>query len=131
MAEFVFKDLAKKAGRSEEFLVESRATSYEAVGCDVHHGTQSVLNAHGVPWEHRSATRLESSDYHKYDLIITMEQDNIRNLLRRMDDPEGKIHNLLEYAGSSRDIADPWYTGNFDTTYRDVVEGCKALLESI
>lgn len=128
MAEFVFKDMLKKAGLENDFLVESRATSYEAVGCDIHHGTKSVLKKHKIPFNKRQATKFQKEDYDKYDLIITMENANILALKRYIDDKEHKIHNLLEFAGSSRDIADPWYTGNFDITYNDIKEGLEGLL---
>ncbi len=125
MAEYVFKYLAEQAGVAKEFFVASAATSDEAVGCDVHRGTQNVLKKHGIPCPPRKAVQLTQADYMKYDLIIGMEQANVRNILNIFgSDTEGKVRRLLD-----RDVADPWYTGDFDSTYRDVLDGCKKILE--
>ena len=125
MAEFVFKDMLKKTNRENDFTVASRATSDEAVGCGVHRGTQAVLAKHSVPCPHRTATQLVKADYERYDLIYGMDESNIRNMLRLFGgDKEGKVRLLLD-----REVADPWYTGNFDITYSDIVEGCKKILE--
>ncbi len=132
MAEFVLKDLVKKQGKKEDFLIKSSATSYEELGNDVHYGTVSKLNSVGIPVEHREAVRLTKDDYNKYDYIIGMEDANIRNILRIIgEDKENKVCKLLDFSDNPRDIADPWYTGNFDKTYEDILEGCKAFLEKI
>ncbi len=127
MAEFVFKNLAEKTGRLGEFLVASAATSDEAVGCGVHRGTREVLARHAVPCPPRRAVQLTKADYQKYDLIIGMENANVRNILAIFGgDPDNKVARLLD-----RDVADPWYTGNFDVTYADITEGCQLLLEKL
>ncbi len=130
MAEFVFKDMVKKIGREKDFIIASAATSTEEIGNSVHRGTRQKLMEHGISCSGKTAIQLTKSDYDTYDYLIAMDSANVSNMLRIcQSDPQGKIKKLLEYAGSSRDIADPWYTGNFDMTYNDVVEGCSALLE--
>lgn len=132
MAEFVFKDMVAKLGRADEFYVSSSATSYEEIGNPVHYGTAKILDALGISYKGKRAVHLEKSDYAKYDYLICMDRANVRNTLRIMGaDPEEKICKLLEFAESDADVADPWYTGNFETTYRDVVAGCRGLLNSI
>lgn len=129
MAEFVFKDMVAKLGRSDEFYIASAATSYEEIGNPIHHGTARILDRLGISYKGKCAIHLEKSDYEKYDYLICMDRANIRNTLRIMgEDPEKKIYKLLEFADSDADVADPWYTGNFDVTYRDVVAGCEGLL---
>ena len=132
MAEFIFKDMVAKLGRSDEFYVASSATSYEEIGNSVHYGTAAVLDRLGISYKGKRAVHLEKSDYAKYDYLICMDRANVRNTLRIVgDDRDCKIHKLLEFADSDADVADPWYTGNFEDTYRDVVAGCKGLLETI
>lgn len=132
MAEFVLKEYVRKKGLENEFIIKSSATSFEETGNDVHYGTVRKLNEVGIPVEHRKATRLEASDYDKYDYILGMETSNIRNILRIIgEDKEGKVMRLLDFSDNPRDIADPWYTGNFDKTYEDICEGCSALLDKI
>lgn len=132
MAEFVFKDMAKKLGRADEFYVSSSATSYEEIGNPVHYGTARILDSLGISYGGKRAVHLEKSDYEKYDYLICMDRANVRNTLRIVgEDIENKVHKLLEFAGSDADVADPWYTGDFDVTYRDVFEGCKGLLKTI
>lgn len=132
MAEFVFKDMIKKLGRSDEFYVASAGTSYEEIGNPVHHGTARILDRLGISYSHKRAVHLEKSDYEKYDYLVCMDNMNVRNTLRIIgDDKEKKIYKLLEFAGSDRDVADPWYTGNFDITYEDVLKGCKGFLKHI
>lgn len=130
MAEYVFRDLAEKRGVSERFSADSRATSTEELGNPVHRGTARKLSEHGISAAAHRAEQLQRSDYEKYDLLICMDSANVRNTLRIVGaDREGKVHKLLEYAGEGGDIADPWYTGNFDDTYEDVLRGCEGLLE--
>lgn len=132
MAEFVLKDLVKKKNLENKFLIKSSATSYEEIGNDVHYGTVRKLNSVGVLVEKREATRLQKSDYDKYDYIIGMEEINIKNILRIVgQDQENKVCKLLDFTSNPRDIADPWYTGNFDKTYDDILEGCKAFLDKV
>ena len=124
------KDLVKKAGLSDEFYIASAATSTEEIGNGVHYGTRKKLAEFGISVDEKYAVQLKKSDYAKYDYIIGMDTWNIRNINRIIrKDPEHKVHLLLEYAGDARDIADPWYTGNFDVTYDDVKEGCEAFLQ--
>lgn len=132
MAEFVLKDLVRKKGLENEFYIESSATSYEEVGNDVHYGTVKKLNLLGIPVEHRSARRITKEDYLKFDYIIGMEERNIQNIIRIIgEDKDGKISRLLDFSKNPRDISDPYYTGNFDKTYEDILEGCNAFLEKI
>lgn len=131
MAEFVMKDMLKK-NEIEGVTVESAATSREEIGKDVHRGTRQKLDEQGIPWEHRGAWQITKKDYDKYDYLIVMDQNNIRNALRIFgEDPSGKIRSLLSFAGIDGDIADPWYTGNFDETYEDVVKGCTELVKEL
>ena len=130
MAEYVFKDLIEKDDCNINFLIDSAATSNEEVGDGIHFGTRRKLEEEGIPYGNHRARKIKSEDYEKYDYIIGMEESNIRNILRIVgEDPEKKIYRLLDFSEIPRDIADPWYTGNFDKTYDDVVEGCKDLLE--
>ena len=126
------KDLVRKAGLEEQFQIDSKATSTEELGNSPHPGTVRKLRETGVPMEPHHAEQMRRSDYDNYDYLIGMDGWNLRNIMRIIkEDPEGKVSLLLEHAGSSRDIADPWYTGNFDQTYEDVLEGCTALLEEM
>lgn len=130
MAQSVMTYLVKQAGLEREFVIDSAATSWEEEGSQPHHGTRRKLQEVGVPLVPHRAVRITKQDYQKYDLIIGMDQWNIHNIERITGrDKEGKLHLLLEFAGETRDIADPWYTGNFDATYRDVLRGCQGLLE--
>ena len=130
MAEFVLKDMVAKRGVADRFHIESAATSTEEIGNPVHPGTQAVLRAHGIGgFAGKRARQLRRGDYDDFDLIIGMDTANMRNMDRMLGgDPSGKLHKLLEFAGSDRDVADPWYTGDFDTTYGDVCNGCEGLL---
>ena len=129
MAEFVMKDMVKRERLENRFFIASAATSMEEIGNPVHRGTREKLRSVGISTDGKRAVQMTRKDYDQYDLLIGMDRSNIRNMLRITGgDPEGKIHYLLEYAGVSRDIADPWYSGDFDATYRDVTEGCAALL---
>ena len=130
MAEFVMKDMVRKAGLEDEYYIESAATSREEIGNDTHPGTKRKLTEVGIPYTKRRARQVTKSDYDEYDYLVIMDQNNLRNLNRIIgSDTENKVFKLLDFAGKNRDIADPWYTGNFDETYDDVVEGCQALLE--
>ena len=131
MAEFVMKELVRRAGRGD-IVVESAALHTDEIGNDIHYGTQRKLLAEGIPFAPRRAWLLNAAKAREYDLLIGMDDYNMADL-RRLVFPEdaGKIKKLLSFAGSERDIADPWYTGNFDQTYADILEGCTALLKSL
>ena len=130
MAEFVMKELVRRAGRQEDFLIESAATSTEELGNDMHYGTRTKLTQEGIPFTRRAARQIRRIDYERYDYLVAMDDENIYYMNRCWSpDPEHKIVRLLSFAGKTRDIADPWYTGNFDQTYEDIVEGCTAFLK--
>ena len=132
MAEFVMKDLVRKRGLGDRFLIASAATSTEEIGNDIHRGTRRVLTEHGVPFAPRSARRLRADDAVAWDYILGMDEANVRNIGRILGPGAlGRTSKLLTFAGRTDDVADPWYTGDFETTYRDVLEGCTALLERI
>jgi protein-tyrosine phosphatase len=132
MAEFVMKDLVKKAGLEEQFLIESAATSTEEIGNSVYPPARQKLAEHGISCKGKTARQMNSSDYNRYDLLIGMDSWNIRNMNRICGgDPEGKIHMLMDYTNRPGEVADPWYTDNFEATWQDVLEGCQALLKTI
>ncbi len=129
MSESVMTHYINQAGLSDRIQVDSAATSREEIGNPPHHGTVQKLKQEGIQLVPHRARQMTKKDYETFDLLIGMDSANIRNMNRICGgDPDGKIYKLPSFAGSSRDIADPWYTGNFDETYRDVTEGCKALL---
>ena len=130
MAEFVFRDMLEKEGISDRFVIASCATSTEEIGNPVHPGTKRKLMEHGISVEGKHAVQLQRKDYDEYDYLLAMEERNIVNIKRIIkEDSEHKVHRLLDFSEFPRDIADPWYTGNFDKTYDDVVEGCKGFLK--
>ena len=136
MAEIVMRDLLQKRGLAARVEVASSATSTEeiwnGVGNPVYPPARRELARHGLSAEGKRAVQLRREDYEKYDLFIGMDSANIRNMQRMLGgDPAGKIHKLLAYAGRDDDVADPWYTGEFDRTYDDVLEGCTALLDAL
>ena len=132
MAEFIFKDMLKKLERSDEFYVASAATSFEEIGNPVHHGTARILDGLGISYLDKRAVHLEKSDYQKYDYLVCMDSANVRNTLKIVgSDNDKKVSKLLEFAGLTRDVKDPWYTGNFDETYNDVLIGLEGLLKHI
>ena len=132
MAEYLFRDMVQKKGLSDCFHIASAATSREEIGNGVHHGTRRKLAEVGVPCGEHRAVQITKKDYENYDYILIMDANNHRNLMRIIGaDTEGKVHGLLDFSGRPRDIADPWYTGNFDVTYDDVVEGCETFLEHL
>ena len=132
MAEFVMKDMVRKAGLEDRFLIASKAARRDELGNDTHYGTKAKLRQMGIPFAKRRATLLDRSDYDGYDYLIGMDEENMRDMLRLFGgDPNGKIYKLLRFADEDRDVADPWYTGNFDETYEDVLKGCTALLRMI
>ena len=131
MAEFVMKELLRRAGRGD-IEVESSALHTDEIGNGIHRGTRAKLREMGIPFSPRAAWLLTAAKAHEYDLLIGMDDNNIADL-RRLVDPEDrpKIRKLLSFAGSDRPIADPWYTGDFDATYNDILEGCTALLRTL
>ena len=132
MAEFVMKDMVNKAGLSDRFEIASAATSTEEIGNPVYPPARRKLAQHGLRCDGKRARQMTRADYQKYDLLIGMDNWNIRNMTRICGgDREGKIRMLLDYTGRSRSVADPWYTGDFDATWDDVNEGCRALLEHL
>lgn len=129
MCEYVMKDMVEKRGLSDCFYIDSAATSTEEIGSRVHHGTRSKLKGMGIYCGAHRARQMTRADYREYDFLIGMDTWNIRNMQRIVGkDPDQKIHRLLDFGKAPRDIADPWYTGNFDETYDDVKEGCEAFL---
>ncbi|MBQ5471485.1 MAG: low molecular weight phosphotyrosine protein phosphatase [Treponema sp.] len=132
MAEFVMKDLVKKEGLEKDFIIESAATSTEEIGNDMHSGAKKKLSEMAVPFTKRHARRITPEDYSNYDYLIGMDVENLYYMQREWNkDPDDKVKLLLTYANRDRDIADPWYTGNFDATYEDILMGCKALLVTL
>ena len=129
MAEFVMKDLVNKKGIASVFYIASAATSTEELGNPVHYGTRNKLAQVGISTKGKYAVQMKRSDYQEYDYIIGMDNWNYRNMLRIVGkDKEKKISLLLDYTDHPRDVADPWYTGDFETTYRDVLAGCQGFL---
>ena len=131
MAEFIFNDLVKKRGISD-VTAESAATSTEEIGNGVHYGTAAILRRLGIDYSAKRARQITRADFGKFDLIVGMDTANIRNLQRlSVKQSDGKIYRLLDFTDNPRDISDPWYTGDFESTYRDVLEGCEGLIEWI
>ena len=132
MAESIFTHLVKERGLSDAFRIDPAATSREEIGNPPHYGTVARLRQAGIPLVPHRARQMTGKDYKEFDYLIGMDDANIRNMERIAGgDPDHKIYKLLEFAGSGRAIADPWYTGNFDVTYDDIIEGCEALLDKI
>lgn len=135
MAEFVLKDMVSKRGIADQFEIASVATSTEeiwnGVGNPVYPPAREELAKHGISCDGKRAVQLKASDYDNYDYLIGMDSMNIRNMMRILgEDPEGKVYRMLDFGKNPRDIADPWYTGDFEQTYRDILEGCEALMEA-
>lgn len=132
MAEFILKDIIKKRGLEDKFVISSSATSTEEIGNPVHPGTRKKLSSFNINTSGKKAVQITKSDYEKYDYIFLMDNNNIRNIKRIIDsDPDNKICRFLDITNNPRDIADPWYTGNFDETYNDILEGCTAFIEKL
>lgn len=129
MAEFIMKYLVADRGLSSDFYIASAATSTEEVGSRVHHGTAAILDRLGIDYSEKRARQMTKKDYQDYDMIIGMDAWNMRNMNRIAGgDPDGKLHLLLDFTDRPGDVADPWYTRNFEVTYRDVMDGCEGLL---
>ena len=132
MAEFVMKDLVEKAGLAEQFHIESAATSTEEIGNPVYPPARRKLAAHGIDCSGKTARQLRRGDYGQYDFLVGMDRENLRGMHRICGgDPDGKLHLLLDFTDRPGEVADPWYTGDFDATWQDVEEGCRGLLERI
>ena len=130
MAEFIMKELVRKAGLEDRYEIASAATSAEELGNPVYPPARRELASHGISCKGKTARQITRRDYDDYDYLIAMEQYNLRNIRRIIpEDPEGKISLLMEHAGLSEDIEDPWYTGNFSGVYRQIERGCAALLQ--
>ena len=129
MCEFVLKNKISKRGLTEKYEVFSAGTSSEELGNSIHYGTRSILINKNIPFSERKAVQIKKSDYDKYDMFICMDKNNIRNALRIFgSDPEEKLSLLLDYTDEKRDVADPWWTNDFEKTYKDIVKGTEALI---
>lgn len=132
MAQYVMEDLLRKAGQEGKYVVDSAGTSREELGNPVHPGTRRKLAEMGVPCGGHRARQMTGGDYAYFDVLVGMDEANLREMRRLTGgDPQGKIHLLLDYTGRPGSIADPWYTGDFDATWRDVLAGCQGLLEQL
>ena len=123
MAEFLFKDMVNKKGKANQFIIESRATSNEEIGNPIHSGTKRILDRFNIDYSKKRASRITENDYNSFDYIIIMDEYNRINIERRIEDKYNKIKLLLDYTDLKRDISDPWYTGDFEKTYSDIVLG--------
>ena len=132
MAEFVMKDLAKKAGIARDIQIDSAATSTEELGNPVYPPAREMLRRHGLSCTGKTARQMDRADYDRYDLLIGMDEANVRNMERIAGgDPGKKIHLLLSYTDHPRAVADPWYTGDFEAAWRDIEAGCRALMHRL
>lgn len=132
MAEFIFKDMLLQKGISGDFAVASCATSTEELGNPVYPPARAELAKHGLTCDGKHAVHLQKSDYDKYDLFVCMDSNNMRNMLSIFgSDPEGKMHKLMDYTDRGGDVADPWYSYRFDIAYKDIYDGCEALLKTL
>ena len=132
MAEFVMKDMIKKKGISDMFEIASAATSTEALGESIYPPARKKLNEEGIICSGKTARQMTKDDYHYYDFIVAMDRYNLRNMARFVgNDPDGKVSLLMDYTSSPRDVADPWYTGDFEQTWEDVNMGCEGLLKRL
>ncbi len=132
MAEFVMKHLVKQSSLEGSFLIDSKATSTEEIGNTMHQGTIKKLREQNIPFTAHRASQMKKEDYEKYNFIIAMDSFNYRNILRITGpDTQQKISLLMDFTPHPKDIADPWYTGNFDETFSDIFSGCTSLLEKL
>ena len=132
MAEFVFKNMVENRGLEQLFHIESAATSTEEIGSPVHYGTARILDRLHIDYSDKRARQMTKRDYEEYDYLIGMDSRNLRNMHRMIGgDPDDKIHLMLDFTDEPGDVADPWYTGGFDVTYRDITEGCEGLLKEL
>lgn len=133
MAEFIFKDLLRSRGLEDRFYIESAAVSTEEIGNSIYPPAKRCLNAHGIPFDkNKTARQITRADYDRFDLIIYMDRMNLRWLRHIIpDDPQNKVKLMMSYTGRDRDVADPWYTGDFETTFKDITEASRILLQNI
>lgn len=132
MAEFVMKDMVERAGVADRFYIESAATSTEEIGNPVYPPARRKLAEHGIGCAGKTARQMRRDDYGRFDLIVGMDAWNLRNMRRICgDDPDGRIRLLMDFTNRPGDVADPWYTGDFEATWRDVVEGCEGILRHL
>ena len=133
MAEFILKALVKAKGLEDQFYIESAAVSTEEIGNPIYPPAKRCLTQHGVLFDNeKRARQVTRADYARFDRIICMDASNLRWIRRIIpEDPEGKIHLMMSYTGVGRDVADPWYTGDFEAVWRDILEGCRGLLEKL
>ncbi len=132
MAEFLFKDYVQKKGESESFFVRSSATNRDELGNGVHYGTRAILDRLGISYKGKRAELLKKDDYDNYDYFIGMDQNNVVNMLRILGgDPENKVRLLMDFVGEHRDVADPYWTGDFEVTYNDISHAIKYLYKYI
>ncbi len=131
MAEFVMKKAVADAGLSGEYEIASAATSAEEIGNDIYPPAKETLRRHGIPFERRRARQMTPDDYRHYDRIYVMDRNNLRRLERLVPDPDRKVRLLMSLVGEDRDVADPWYTGDFETAWRDINEAVEVLLNDI
>ncbi len=130
MAEFIFKDIVKARGKEKEYLIKSSATSTEEIGNPIYPPARRKLIEKGIPFSERYATQLKRSEYNEFDLFIVMDDMNVRNIMRIFgEDKEGKVKKLMDFTPRGGSVADPWYTGDFESTYADIVEGCQRLYD--
>ena len=131
MAEFILKALVKARGLEDQYFIESAAVSEEEIGNPIYPPAKRCLSQHGVPFDKdKRARQVTRADYARFDRLICMDASNLRWLRWIIpDDPEGKVHLMMSYAGKGRDVADPWYTGDFETTFQDILEACEAMLD--
>ena len=131
MAEFILKALVKARGLEGQYFIESAAVSEEEIGNPIYPPAKRCLTQHGVPFDKdKRARQVTRADYARFDRLICMDASNLRWLRWIIpDDPEGKVHLMMSYAGMGRDVADPWYTGDFETTFQDILEACEAMLD--
>ena len=132
MAEFIMKKLVRERGLERGFVIASASTSREELGNPVYPPARQILAQHGIGCSGKTAVQMTKADYDKYDFILAMDNMNLRNIMRIIrSDPQGKVSLLLDFAPDPRPVADPWYTGDFETAYRDIEEGCMAFLNQI
>ena len=132
MAEFIMKQLVTQAGRAQEFEIASAAVSTEEIGNDIYPPAKRILTAKGVPFEHRAARQMTRADYAYYDYIVCMDQSNLRWLRYIIgEDSDNKVSLMMQWTGMTRDVSDPWYTGDFTKAYDDIFEGCQGMLKEL
>lgn len=132
MAEFIMKDLVRQRGLEDDFYIASCATSTEEIGCPVYPPARAELAKHGIGCAGKTAVQLTKADYDKYDMLVIMDERNAKNAARILGgDPERKISKLLDHTCTGGDVADPWYCGNFDRTYSDILRGCRGILDEL